>query len=116
MSAQNEVAEPANPAELGVLPPRADEADGRPAAEVVPDADKIAQAAASGLRTSTDVDDAAVSIDGPRDAPQLAIDCVVAEEGDLPRAAELTTMIHKHIETMLNVTFENAEVTVRGTP
>lgn len=115
MSAQNEVAGPATPAELGVLPHRADDADG-PAADVVPEADKIAQAAASGLMSSTDVDNAAVSIDGPRGAPQLAIDCVIAEKGDLPRAAELTTLVHEHIETMLDVTFENAEITVRDTP
>jgi hypothetical protein len=66
--------------------------------------------------THADVDEAVVIIDGPSNAPQLLIDCVLTDEGDFARTTELATTVHEQIESMLDVTFDTADVTVRNIP
>ncbi len=75
---------------------------------------RIAQAAATGLMTHLDVDDAVVRIDGPHRAPRLRIECLLAPEGDVSRTTELVVSVRDHLEAMLDLTFDTAEMTIRN--
>lgn len=85
-----------------------------------PDADpdqrcaRIAQAAATGLMSHTDVDDAVVRIDGPRRAPRLWIECRLAPDGDVSRTTELVVGVRDQLEAMLDLTFDAAEMTIKN--
>jgi hypothetical protein len=75
---------------------------------------RVALAAATGLMTHTDVDDAVVRIDGPRDAPRLWIECLLAPEGDVSRTTELVVGVRDQLEAMLDLTFDAVEMTIRN--
>jgi hypothetical protein len=75
---------------------------------------RIAQAAATGLMTHTDVEDAVVRIDGPRSAPRLWIECLLAPEGDVSRTTELVVGVRDQLEALLDLTFDAAEMTIRN--
>jgi hypothetical protein len=83
-------------------------------AALEPRPDTVAQAAATGLMTHVDVDTAVVNIDGPRHAPSLEIDCLLNDDADVLRSTELIVRVRDQIESMLDVTFDTAEMTVRN--
>ncbi|MDI3329757.1 MAG: hypothetical protein QJR09_03335 [Micrococcus sp.] len=94
-------------------PPDPDPGPG-PAAGPEPRCARIAQAAATGLMTHTDVDDAVVRIDGPGHAPRLWIECLLAPDGDVTRTTELVVGVREQLEAMLDLTFDTAEMTIRN--
>ena len=75
---------------------------------------RVAQAAATGLMTHTDVDDAVVRIDGPRGAPRLWIECLLVPEGDVSRTTELVVGVRDQLEAMLDLTFDAVEMTIKN--
>jgi hypothetical protein len=64
--------------------------------------------------THRDVDDAVVRIDGPRGAPHLWIECLLAPEGDVSRTTELVVGVRDQLEAMLDLTFDAVEMTIRN--
>lgn len=64
--------------------------------------------------THADVEDAVVSIDGPRRAPRLHIECLLADDGDVRRATELFISVRNQLESMLGATSDAAEMTIRN--
>lgn len=108
---------PSAPAPEGTrpLPPSTPDPTG-PSAGASPYAERLAQAAAAGLRAAAGVDEAVVIIDGPSNAPQLLIDCVLTDEGDYSRVTELAATVREQIESLRNITFDTAEVTIKNIP
>jgi hypothetical protein len=77
---------------------------------------RIAHAAATGLMAHADVDDAIVRIDGTRSAPRLWIECLLVPDGDVSRTTEVVVGVRDQLESMLEVTFDTAEMTIRNAP
>lgn len=75
---------------------------------------RITQAAATGLMTHADVDDAVVRIDGPRRAPRLWIECSLAAHSDVSRTTEVVVGVRDQLEAMLDLTFDTVEMTIRN--
>ncbi|MCY1160235.1 MAG: hypothetical protein MOP51_3262 [Citricoccus sp.] len=75
---------------------------------------KIAQAAATGLMTHKDVEDALVRIDGPRRAPRLWIECFLSPHADVTRTTEVVVGVREQLEAMLDITFDTVEMTIRN--
>lgn len=75
---------------------------------------RIAQAAARGLMTHADVDDAHVRIDGPRRAPRLWIECSLAPHSDVSRTTEVVVGVRDQLEAMLDFSFDTVEMTIRN--
>jgi hypothetical protein len=75
---------------------------------------KIAQAAATGLMTHRDVEDALVRIDGPRRAPRLWIECFLSPHADVTRTTEVVVGVREQLEAMLDLTFDTVEMTIRN--
>jgi hypothetical protein len=75
---------------------------------------RIAHAAATGLMAHADVDDATVRIGGTRRAPRLWIECLLAPDGDVSRTTEVVVGVRDQLESMLDVTFDSAEMTIRN--
>jgi hypothetical protein len=74
----------------------------------------IARAAATGLTAHTDVEGAVVSIDGPRHALELRIDCRLADDADVLRTTELIISVRNQLAALLDVSFDTAEMTIRN--